>query len=405
MRRQLRLYLPWISNRSSRRATSATSRNVLDPQSRAQLEAYAGQVERTTGVQMALVTLKSLDGEPIEDVSNTLFRQWGVGKKGKDEGIMLLLAVQDHRDRIEVGYGLEPILPDGFDGSILRGIAPLLKQGAYGQAMISGAVQIGSAIDRAKGIAPERRPRVRDRTVTTRGRQGLPWPVIVIGIVVLLFLFRGGGSGGGFLTGMILGNLLGRRRTWRRRLGWRRFWRRRWWRRRLRRFRRRRFGRRRRFRELVIEHRWKTSSRNWWIVSSRPSASACVSVVLYGSAAAGEHNEHFSDINVLCVLTRVTPAELAGSEPIFKWWRALGNPSPLLLSEEELRTSTDCFPIEFHDMQERRRVLFGPDLIRESGDREDLLSRASGDGTARQAAALAPEGRRSPVRTSPRCCA
>jgi len=157
---------------------------------------------------MALVTLKSLDGEPIEDVSNTLFRQWGVGKHGKDEGIMLLLAVQDKRERIEVGYGLEPILPDGFDGSILRGITPLLKQGAYGQAMISGAVQIASAIERAKGITPDTTPRTRDHTVTTRSRQGLPWPVIVIGIVVLLLLFRGGG-GGGFLAGMLLGNLLG----------------------------------------------------------------------------------------------------------------------------------------------------------------------------------------------------
>jgi predicted nucleotidyltransferase len=88
-----------------------------------------------------------------------------------------------------------------------------------------------------------------------------------------------------------------------------------------------------------------------------------VSIILYGSAAAGEHNQHFSDINVLCVLTRVTPVELAGSAPIFEWWRSLGNPPPLLLSEEEVRTSTDCFPIEFHDMQERRRVLFGKDLI------------------------------------------
>jgi predicted nucleotidyltransferase len=89
------------------------------------------------------------------------------------------------------------------------------------------------------------------------------------------------------------------------------------------------------------------------------------SVILYGSAAAGEHNEHFSDINVLCVLTRVTPAELADSAPIFEWWRKLGNPSPLLLSEEELRTSTDCFPVEFQDMKERRRVLFGPDPIQD----------------------------------------
>ena len=88
-----------------------------------------------------------------------------------------------------------------------------------------------------------------------------------------------------------------------------------------------------------------------------------VSVILYGSAAGGNHHTEFSDLNVLCVLTRVTPAELADAEPIFKWWRGQGNPSPLLLSEEELRTSTDCFAIEFHDMQERRRVLFGEDVI------------------------------------------
>jgi uncharacterized protein len=182
--------------------------NVLDSQSRAQLEAYAGQVEQTTGVQMALVTLKSLDGEQIEDVTNTLFRQWGVGKKGKDEGIMLLLAVQDHRDRVEIGYGLEPILPDGFDGSILRGIQPLLRQGAYGQAMISGAAQIGSEIARAKGISQE--PGERPRTRQAPGHQSIPLPVIIIGIVLLLLLLRHGGGGGtGFLTGMLLGNLLG----------------------------------------------------------------------------------------------------------------------------------------------------------------------------------------------------
>jgi predicted nucleotidyltransferase len=88
-----------------------------------------------------------------------------------------------------------------------------------------------------------------------------------------------------------------------------------------------------------------------------------VSVILYGSAASGNHHGEFSDLNVLCVLTRVAPAELADAEPIFKWWRAQGNPSPLLLSQEEVRDSTDCFPIEFHDMQERRRVLFGPDVV------------------------------------------
>ena len=88
-----------------------------------------------------------------------------------------------------------------------------------------------------------------------------------------------------------------------------------------------------------------------------------VAVILYGSAADGDHHEKFSDLNVLCVLSQVTPPALADCEPVFKWWRAFGNPSPLLLSEEEVSTSTDCFPIEFHDMQERRKVLFGRDVI------------------------------------------
>lgn len=88
-----------------------------------------------------------------------------------------------------------------------------------------------------------------------------------------------------------------------------------------------------------------------------------LAVILYGSAATGDHHEEFSDLNVLCVLTQVTPTELAACEPIFKWWQGDGNPAPLLLSDAEVRTSTDCFPIEFHDMQERRRVLFGKDVI------------------------------------------
>lgn len=86
-------------------------------------------------------------------------------------------------------------------------------------------------------------------------------------------------------------------------------------------------------------------------------------MILYGSGADGDHHEKFSDLNVLCVLNEVNPVSLADCEPIFKWWRAQGNPSPLLLSEEEVRDSTDCFPIEFHDMQERRRVIFGRDVI------------------------------------------
>ena len=88
-----------------------------------------------------------------------------------------------------------------------------------------------------------------------------------------------------------------------------------------------------------------------------------VAAILYGSAAAGDWHERSSDLNVLCVLNRLSPQELAQSEPVFKWWRAQGNPPPLLMTEEEVKNSTDCFPMEFHDMQEYRRVLYGSDVI------------------------------------------
>jgi hypothetical protein len=88
-----------------------------------------------------------------------------------------------------------------------------------------------------------------------------------------------------------------------------------------------------------------------------------VSVILYGSAADGEHHAKYSDFNVLCVLSAITPRELSESTEIFHWWRELGSPSPLLLSEHEVATSTDCFAIEFLDIQHQHRVLYGKDVV------------------------------------------
>jgi len=88
-----------------------------------------------------------------------------------------------------------------------------------------------------------------------------------------------------------------------------------------------------------------------------------VSIVLYGSGAAGDWSQGRSDLNVLCVLEQITPEELRLAEPILRWWREAGNPAPLLLTAEEVQTSTDCFPMEFHDMQQHRRILHGRDVI------------------------------------------
>jgi hypothetical protein len=90
-----------------------------------------------------------------------------------------------------------------------------------------------------------------------------------------------------------------------------------------------------------------------------------VSVILYGSAAAQGQSDRFSDLNILCVLKEITPREPAAGEPIMKWWKDQGHPAPLLLSEEEVYNSADSFPVEFRDMQQRRRLLFGTDPIAE----------------------------------------
>jgi hypothetical protein len=88
-----------------------------------------------------------------------------------------------------------------------------------------------------------------------------------------------------------------------------------------------------------------------------------VSVVLYGSAAMEDWEANTSDINVLCVVDKLSASELARCEPIFQWWKGLGNPAPLLLTADEVRTSSDCFAMEFHDMRDHRRVLHGTDVI------------------------------------------
>jgi hypothetical protein len=88
-----------------------------------------------------------------------------------------------------------------------------------------------------------------------------------------------------------------------------------------------------------------------------------VSVVLYGSAAAGDHQDSVSDLNILCLLTSISPADLAAAEPVFRWWRDKGHPAPLLMAIDEIPRSADTFPIEFHDILDCRRVLLGDDIF------------------------------------------
>jgi len=187
---------------------------VIDAESKRQLEAYGGIVERSTGAQMAFVTLPTLEGEPIEDVANTIFRAWGVGAKDKNEGILLLLAINDRKSRVEVGYGLEPILPDGFVGGVLREMRPALREQHFGEAMMAGGQQMGAVIAKAKNVTLNARMPRRIRRTTSNS---IPWPVVIGGLGILFLLLRrggprgySGGGGGGFLPGLILGNMMNR---------------------------------------------------------------------------------------------------------------------------------------------------------------------------------------------------
>jgi uncharacterized protein len=194
--------------------------HVLDPRGAQALETYCANVERATGAQIAIVLVNSLEDEPIEDVANRLYRQWGVGKKGKDEGLMLLLAIQDHKQRAEVGYGLEPIITDAYAGDVLRGIRPILRQGNYGGALLAAAEQFGSRIAQAKGVALEAgQPPPGPAPAQAPGGSGgfFGILILILAVILILRMFSGGGGGGGvggFLTGMLLGNMMGRGRGW-----------------------------------------------------------------------------------------------------------------------------------------------------------------------------------------------
>ncbi|MBC7924498.1 MAG: TPM domain-containing protein [Bryobacteraceae bacterium] len=190
---------------------------VIDAGARLEIERYCGAVERATGVQMAFVTLPSLEGADLENFTNDLFRTWGVGKKGKDEGLLLLLVTRDRHSRLEVGRGLEPIITDGTAGELLRQMRTPLRAGDYGTAFGTAAHSLGQRIAAAKGvtIAESDQPRRR----ASEEPSELPLPLLLLAVFVLFALLsgrgrRGGGGyyggGGGFLPGLILGSVLNR---------------------------------------------------------------------------------------------------------------------------------------------------------------------------------------------------
>ena len=110
--------------------------HVLNQNAIVQMDDICRQVDEKAHAKIAVVTVRSLDGSDIESYAVALFQQWGLGTKSTNRGMLILYAIDDHRDRIEVGYGLEPILPDGKTGGFAREVVPLMRSGNYSQALL-----------------------------------------------------------------------------------------------------------------------------------------------------------------------------------------------------------------------------------------------------------------------------
>ncbi len=193
--------------------------NVIPAETRAAVEQKLADLELKSGIQLVVATVTSLQGEEIEPYANELFRTWKLGEKTKNNGVLLLVAPNEHKVRIEVGYGLEGTLTDALSKVIItNAIAPRFKAGDFGGGVSRGVDDIITVLT-TDSSEWQQRPALRlDHQQTT---DPISWLLIAIGIalftllivspgfrwlflnVLLNILFNSGGSrgGGGFSSG------------------------------------------------------------------------------------------------------------------------------------------------------------------------------------------------------------
>jgi uncharacterized protein len=177
--------------------------NVLSEREKAGLESLLRRFEAETTNQVVLLVIPSLEGDSLEDFSIRVAEAWKVGQKGKDNGVIFLVAVEDRKARIEAGYGLEGALTDAQSGRILRDLVfPAFRQGAYSSGIQAGLVGILQAI---QGEFPSQSVRQMAPTRQARTKaSGLLLPLLFF----LLMFSRGGRF---FLLGGLLGGMWGGR--------------------------------------------------------------------------------------------------------------------------------------------------------------------------------------------------
>jgi len=190
---------------------------VLSPSARDQLTALCTEVDQKAQAQIAVVTIKSLGGRTVEEYSFDLAERLGLGPKGQGRGVLILFAIEDRRNRIETGYGLEPILPDGKTGAFQREIVPFLRNGNYDAALLMLTRRVADVIAADRGVTLTGSLPVSPELAPSSPR--IPPVVIFLGIFLLYYVIRAALSagaspqsrrrGGGWWIGPMLGGGFG----------------------------------------------------------------------------------------------------------------------------------------------------------------------------------------------------
>jgi len=168
---------------------------VLDPASADSIESLAVELQEKTGSELAVVTTPDLGGEEIEAVATDLFSRWGIGRKGENDGVLILLAVQERRVRIEPGYGLEGVLPDGRCGGIIRRVmGPDLSANRFGTGLLRGAQAVSAAIAQEKGVRLTGAGGVEPPPIEGAEHIGLPGLALLL-VILFFFLVLGSAFG------------------------------------------------------------------------------------------------------------------------------------------------------------------------------------------------------------------
>jgi uncharacterized protein len=130
--------------------------DVIDSLTESHIDQQLDQLEQKTSSEIAVVTVKSLDGISVEEYANKLFKQWGVGQAKQDNGVLVLVAPNDRAMRIEVGYGLEGVLPDGLAGEVIRDqFTPKFKSNDYSGGIKDGVDRLAQIVEKHQVLTPE----------------------------------------------------------------------------------------------------------------------------------------------------------------------------------------------------------------------------------------------------------